>query len=474
MKKAVMLPLVAAISGAMVGCGGGGGGGGSTTPSPKSYTFQFIQMEVNKDPATISCASPTIFKSYSDGNVDYAKIASGNIDIHTYNADGSFNKDLSSKLGSDGRLTFTVNDVQDGGYVTVIDNLGSSSSPVLHSLSIQKELLSDLLINVESLQGNQASCYTSNKLNSSGDLKKASLGSSDGGLTIDAYSYETYIDGYESSTANIKTEMPVTSNNEQVMFTGLHAGKVVAAKMVTAGTLTADSASSPGSVALDTLTSSIDLNWAISGTQVLGSSFALAFSDNVMFKWQEISQSTLDLLVLDDLGYSFLLEGQEAGWSILSNTPVNANQVVTEVALTNATISTGITPQINSCASGCVVDTQNAVDSNDNGFQRSYFEVSAKSKHTIYAKVPNNSETVIPNYNINDAYKPTDGLTPEVSFFLSKDDLTESFTKFAMNKYNNPGSTSSFVDKVSVVALPSESLIDKQKNASLQYEVIER
>ncbi|WP_394151576.1 hypothetical protein [Vibrio maritimus] len=478
MKKAVMLPLVAAISGAMIGCGGGGGGGSSTPPpAVKSYTFQFIQMEVNKDPSAISCpntSSPTIFKYYDNGNIDFAKVAAGAIDIHTYNADGSFNKNLSGSLGSDGKLTLTVNDVEDGGYVTIIDNLGSSSSPILHTLSIQKELLSNLLINVESLQGNQASCYVSNKMVNNELEKKVSLGSQDPSISIDEYSYETYVEGYNSSTATIKADIPATSNSEQVLFTGLSSGEVVAATLVKASDLTDNSSSTPGTVELNTLDNTSDLVWDISTSQTINDAYALAYTSSTSFKWQELSQSSSSIKTLGEMNFSVLLDGSEAGWNVVSNTRLNSNLVSTDIKLTEATISSGITPQVNSCSSGCVVDTANAVSSNLNGFQRSYFEVAADSKHTIYASIPDNSETVIPDYNIDSSYKPTDGLLPEISFFYTKDSVNDDFVQFAMTKYNSPGSTDTFVDKVSVVALPSESLLDKQKNASLQYEVVEK
>ncbi|EJG0160848.1 flagellar sheath protein A, partial [Vibrio parahaemolyticus] len=42
MKQLKVLPLVAIISGLMVGCGGGGGGGGGGTPSDY-VTLTFIQ-----------------------------------------------------------------------------------------------------------------------------------------------------------------------------------------------------------------------------------------------------------------------------------------------------------------------------------------------------------------------------------------------------------------------------------------------
>jgi hypothetical protein len=480
MKKVVMLPLVAAVSGAMVGCGGGGGGGGGTTtppPSVKSYTFQFIQMELDKAPGAVVCpntSSPTVFKYYDSGNIDYAKVAYSAISVHSYNADGSFDRNLSTRLGGDGKLTFTVSDVKDGGYVTVINNVGSSTNPNYHTLSIQKELLSDLLVNVESPQGDQASCYVDNKMVNNNLSKKVILGFQDTSITIDEYAYETYLDGYNSNSATIKTDISANEANEEVLFTGLNSGEVVAAALVNASQLSNTSSPDIVPLELESLQNSSDLTWNISNDQTVNESYALAYTNKTSFLWQELTQSTSSIQAMDQLNHSVMLDGSESTWNIVSNTPLNQNQVSTDIQLTDATIASGIAPQVNSCSSGCVVDTRNAVYSTANGFQRSYFEVAANAKHTIYANVPSNSETVIPDYLINDQYKPVDGLVPEVSFFFTKNEVESSFVKFAMTKYNNPGSADTFVDKVSVVPLPSETLLDKQKNASLQYEVIEK
>ncbi|ELC3156847.1 hypothetical protein RI851_001831 [Vibrio harveyi] len=46
MKQLKVLPLVAIISGLMVGCGGGGGGGGGSSTPRTTFTFTFAAPNV--------------------------------------------------------------------------------------------------------------------------------------------------------------------------------------------------------------------------------------------------------------------------------------------------------------------------------------------------------------------------------------------------------------------------------------------
>ncbi|WP_428776070.1 hypothetical protein, partial [Vibrio sp.] len=409
---------------------------------------------------------------YDSGNIDYAKIATGNIEVHTYNADGSFNKDLSGSLNSGGQLTFTANDLENGGYVTIFDNVGSASSPNVHTLSIQKELLSNMLINVEALQGNQASCYTSGKVTLTSQQKSLSLASSNTSLVMNNYGYESYRDGQVSSTANLKNAINIINTSEEILTTGLYDSKVVAAKLVKAGDL-ANSGTTPTLVELETLSNNMDLNWTLSAGQTLTSGKILTFTSKTGFEWQELLQTDLDFNFIPAQGYSSYLEGSYNGWEVYSNQPMNLNLAQNDVVLTEAIVSTGLNPQINSCSSGCVIDTNGAVSSNDKVFQRSYFEVSGQAKHTVYAIPGTNSETVIPDYNVDASFKPVDNIMPEVSMILTSN-ITTDLVQYFMTQYNAPLSTGSFVDKVSVVATPQDEIANKRKQASLAYQVIQK
>lgn len=66
MKQLTVLPLMAIISGLMVGCGGGGGGGSS---APAKTTFSFSFATPNKiDETAANIASCTVYDRVVDGN----------------------------------------------------------------------------------------------------------------------------------------------------------------------------------------------------------------------------------------------------------------------------------------------------------------------------------------------------------------------------------------------------------------------
>ncbi|WP_112478233.1 flagellar sheath protein A [Vibrio variabilis] len=144
MKKAVMLPLVAAISGAMVGCGGGGGGG-STPPAPSLtyYTFSFYKpAEVDYNPAS-SC---TVFDIYEDTASQPAKLKAMN-----YLAIGTSLDSLIKAIYSDengvqvgtevstvnGSLRIALENIPNNGYVTIQEQYG----PAVYAQSFSKEVL---------------------------------------------------------------------------------------------------------------------------------------------------------------------------------------------------------------------------------------------------------------------------------------------------------------------------------------------
>ena len=82
------MPLVAVISGLMVGCGGGGGGGGGSVPAPK-YTWQMINLyTANKTDVAPGCV---IYgeQEGQDGKVITANVANSNFNIVFHNEDGS-------------------------------------------------------------------------------------------------------------------------------------------------------------------------------------------------------------------------------------------------------------------------------------------------------------------------------------------------------------------------------------------------
>ena len=138
MRKSIITSVLASVL--LSGCGSGGsdrsdsGSGSSSTPTTK-YTLQFVQLVEEVEGAATSC---TLFDitGQSVGMQTYARLAS-DVRVKTYDADGNFNKDLSDLVSNTGVLNITESDIDNGGYISII-NSESSSSTEYEVLSIQK------------------------------------------------------------------------------------------------------------------------------------------------------------------------------------------------------------------------------------------------------------------------------------------------------------------------------------------------
>ncbi|AZL83733.1 hypothetical protein EIJ81_02810 [Aliivibrio salmonicida] len=169
-----MIPIGLFSTLLLTACGGSdsGGGSGGGTPAPTKYTWQFVQMKANTQKNMLSsCAGKAPTEFYVDTNdIDESKwvytfaVQAPNItDILVYDANSVLYTDTNlSKFDinpTTATLTFSENDIPDGGYVTIVDSIKDGSK---HLLTVQKELLSDALIKVNVEQGTQK-CYAENK-----------------------------------------------------------------------------------------------------------------------------------------------------------------------------------------------------------------------------------------------------------------------------------------------------------------------
>ncbi|WP_264875170.1 hypothetical protein [Vibrio agarivorans] len=476
MKKAVVLPIVAAVSGALLGCGGGGGGT-PPAPEPTKYTFSFIQMEVDKDPDLVSstCKNPTYFKEYETGNVDYAKIATTIESVISYDANGELFKDLTTSINSSGTLTFTENDVPNAGFVVVMDNVGSSSSRNYHSLAIQKELLGNYLVNVESPQGGNAACYTAGKLNVSDVAKSASLASADGNIAIADYSFETLRNSKITNSASIKREIDIVATSESVLFAGYDAsGMINSFAMPKASSLSNDvEGSIPSTVELETLAGFSYVNWTSDPSKSIDSSSVMTYTTDTAFVWQELDSSRTQLNLTDELSYALRNVGEYNGWYVESNKLVASNESF-DNELAESYVYLGDEPEVFCSAAGCSVEGNGAISTRDESFVRAYIEVGSNAKHTIYAIADDRDSFVIPDYEISSTYKPEGGENLELSVIASSDGLNTAFIKLMISKYHAPLSTEQFVDKVSIVSTPSEAQSNKLDLTKSAYEIIQK
>ncbi|KFA96029.1 hypothetical protein [Vibrio sp. ER1A] len=144
MKKAVMLPLVAAISGAMVGCGGGGGGEDAPpSPSLTYYTFNFLKpVEVNYNPSS-SCRVYDIYEDNSGATpvtkaTNYVSIGTS-LDalVKAIYSDSNGNQYGTAVSSSKGSLRIALENIPDDGFVTIQEQYGNQ----IFAQSFSKEVL---------------------------------------------------------------------------------------------------------------------------------------------------------------------------------------------------------------------------------------------------------------------------------------------------------------------------------------------
>jgi hypothetical protein len=478
MKKTQMLPLAAMISGLLVGCGGGGGGGGGSSPTPTTYKFQFIHMLVDVSPSSINgtaCPSPTYFKEYDSGNVDYAQVASQVHAIDSYNADGSFNQSLIDKLSHNGVLSFTENDIEDGGYISVVDNIGTSSSPIFHTLSIQKELLGDFVINLESPQGNNSTCYDEEKMSVESTARAVNLASEGNLGTPDQSGFDSYLNGQKLSafTSTIKRPIDLVSLSDEVLATAYETGYIKGFALIKGNELSLESVNPPVTKVLEPLFESNKLETRVSPVVgvTLANSQIYARTVNDVYVWQSLKISSNDEVLLTDIfEYNIKTSGTYNGWKVESNSVLD-EQNSTSLTLTDSVIYSGITPVISDCNTGCLVSNGGLNNTTKNRIQRAYIEVSSSAKHTIYGVPSDNDELVIPEYDLGASYVPQNNDSLEVSY-LNSEEQSNSFNEIFMNRYHQPYIGGPYVDKVSIVIPPLKKRSTAVSEASFNYELI--
>ncbi|WP_045408814.1 hypothetical protein [Vibrio jasicida] len=212
MKQLKVLPLVAIISGLMVGCGGGGGGGGT----PTDYvTLTFIQKAKTTIDKSKSC---TIFdKVQKDGvtTYTYARKAS-DVTVYVHDSKGNIIDTMHPDVN--GVLTIDKYPLEEKSYVTFIDS-PSDSDPFYKALSIQKELLESQLVQVNRPQVDH--CYA-------GDInpviQKGYILASTQNAQADSYQFLSSLE--EENTVSSNSKEVEKLSDEFVLVKGIINGKL--------------------------------------------------------------------------------------------------------------------------------------------------------------------------------------------------------------------------------------------------------
>ncbi len=202
MKKSIIASLV--ISALVAGCGSGG----SSTASSDKYNWQVVQLKSVSESTLNSKCVIYADSALNDGEVITAYIAESDFNIIYHNADGTIEETIPADEISDGLLTIDSDDVPDEGYVTleeVSDPRGGDTGSYM--FSVQKSLLSDLVLNIATEQG-EDTCYTGD------DYREVASGTALVNVQEESENTAYYQSSYDQDSINgktISTGIPVDS-----------------------------------------------------------------------------------------------------------------------------------------------------------------------------------------------------------------------------------------------------------------------
>lgn len=461
-----LIPLSILVSTLLTGCGAesgvdGGGSGSGTSPQPsQNITFEFVQLRPVSEAPSETCTFFDGTGQNSDAKT-YGKVAS-DVMVKVYHADGTFDKTLS--VSSNGVLKFAISDVEDGGYVSVIDSPGSSDH-LYKVLSIQKELLGNYLINVDRNQGNVA-CYEGGKGLITGTGYPLLTNSDD--VTADGHGYET---SHSSIGAQNQRRVKVEAySNERILEKAYHVGALVG-YVFTSG-LTSEPTLTDTKLKEINETLAWNNHLANNELQKLGTRLV---DGNFSYPWYQPLFNTTDgsttafPYVGAESDWFYSAEGKTAtNWNFVLNDTFSASL---DVKLPDSLTLNDTSPTITQVGNAFVFQAP-GVSSTEKLVQRSYYSQSGSIKgkpttldHSIYSIADSNGDVIIPDLELSEL-DPVgqDSISVAVIEAATRnDELIESF----MRSYQGS-------DLVSVVLTPADRIAHQKVINMSDYTLVER
>jgi hypothetical protein len=465
MKKAIILPVLA--SAILSGCGGGSdsgsGSGSGSTPAPKTkHVLQFVQL-VERDASIDDSCTLFDVNGQTVGKETYARLAS-KVTVKTYDADGNFDEDLSDSVSDVGILNFAKDEIKDGGYISVIDS-PSDNEYYYKVLSIQKALLSDVIIEVNQNQGIQAACYTADKM-ATLNTGFASVYTTD--IAANSYSFNS---SQSDLDAGVSASKEISAfSNEDVLVRAYNNNALVDYAFVS--TLTA---AANGDLKPLTGVELAPYSWDISlpANELTALSVRL-IQGNYSYPWVDAkfiaaTGNTTDFTYVDDTdaNWSYSAEGTTTlNWHFKHN---NILSTTLDVQLPTELILSDNDPEINTVASNFAFQAQ-GIDSTLTRLQRSEYDILYNSSntlnHVIYSEVASGENVIIPNLGLANLEDPTSATNLTIAV-LSADTLTADLQTFFM--YEHAAS-----DLVSVVLSPADTVQNNKTKNTGSYTLLNR
>ncbi|MCW8346493.1 hypothetical protein MD535_10815 [Vibrio sp. ZSDZ65] len=329
-----MLPLVAAISTAMVGCGGGGGGGSNPGPSPTIYTVSFVKLERNLGkniPAT--CAiygeyeQPSVVTNMlsamdaaDDKTYVYGVIADSNFNVLIHDKNGKITDKSSYRPDGNGQIRLNMSNVPTDGYLTIEEENGTTVDDLaVHSVSIHRDLITNMTIAVRNNQHSSNKCVTG-----SGDdlFRSATLDDTAASNVVIVDTTKGYLSsgsrlGEKLSHTSSARDIPMVSrnpNDQSVLLTAYSESTESSAGNGESSRLTGmngyafvksnsiyfngNSTGKDAVTMLEVNTPEVDFN--MNGLRTFNGGRVVVQNDGDLFKWQPIYQDSSSYVYADD------------------------------------------------------------------------------------------------------------------------------------------------------------------------------
>jgi len=463
MRTLIVTSLLASVM--LSGCGSGGdssNSGSGSTPTPVTkYALQFVQLvEVNEGTSEASCTLFDVDGQAADKET-YARVAK-DVTVKIYDADGNFVEDLSDSVSDVGVLNVAKNDIEDGGYLSIIDS-PSDDDKYYKVLSIQKELLGDFIIEVNRNQGD-VSCYTADKA-ATLDTGYASVYTTD--IAANSYAFSS---SQSELAAGISASKEVSAfGNEDVLVRAYNNDALVDYAFVSTLTAAANGDLNPlTGVVLNTYSWNISLpanELATLSVRLNQGIYSYPWTDATFVAATGI---TTDFTYVDtETSWSYSAKGTTAlNWHFKHNDALSTSL---DVQLPTALTLTDNNPAINTVAGNVVFQAQ-GVDSTLTRLQRSEYDILYNSlntlNHVIYSEVASGDDVIIPNLALTNLDDPTSATNLTIAV-LSADTLTADLQAFFM--YENAVS-----DLVSVVLSPADTVQNNKTKNTGTYTLLNR
>ena len=436
----------------------GGSDGGSSAPAVKTYNLQFLQMRTEDPESKGKWCNPTTATIFNTQEIDgviqntYGLEATSGFEVIITDANNEVQSRFDSrKISPKGTLTLSDNQIPNGGYVSIIekDNL---SDKLAYALSIQKELLSDRFIKVNTNQGKNAGCYAGNALKVNSSKKKVTIDytSVQG---ISQVSAETYFSGKtEPNAAPTINNLTVIHPTEWVLLSGYDDSNtgtptdITHYSYVSSNELTNYTPASTRSnkellpvVDVNSIQINVDLDAGTEANQpaslkpLVVNSLYKGHSFN-WFSWVE-SKNYYEVSAPIGAGYAYSAQYNVHinGWNVVSNNVISGGEARVNLTADVHPISG---PLALTCSGSvnCEFNLSDVTSQDVKGTMVYYTFTDGEftMKHTVYAKGP-----IVKIPEVVESRYPTDGLEVNASFITSDSNsknITDIFSVFGRTK----------------------------------------